>query len=248
METAGALANRGGHVTLLEGHEWPMPRQLNRAAGERLARHVEEMKITLRTHARAEEVVGDERVRAVALEDGTSLPADLVVIATGIRTNSYLARMAGLEVNSGVVVDNRLHSSHPSILAAGDVAEHRGTVYGIWGPSQFQGKIAGLNAAGVSTEFGGVPRSNTLKVLGLDLFSIGATTAEDGSYRTFEDEQGGAYFRFVFHDGHLAGAILLGDTSLMPAVKQAVEQRTEFGALLARRPEVKDLLEFLGAR
>ena len=134
------------------------------------------------------------------------------MIATGIRSNSHLARRAGLEVNQGVVVNNLLATSHPDILAAGDVAEHHGQVYGIWGPSQYQGSIAGLNLAGGSVEFGGVPRSNTLKVLGLDLFSIGRINAEDASFQAVEQEADGRYFRFVFQDNRLVGAVLLGDT------------------------------------
>ena len=114
------------------------------------------------------------------------------MIATGIRSNSHLARRAGLEVNQGVVVDNLLATSHPDVFAAGDVAEHHGQVYGIWGPSQYQGSIAGMNMAGGCVEFGGIPRSNTLKVLGLDLFSIGQINPEDASFRTFDQADGAA--------------------------------------------------------
>ena len=105
VETAGALARRGADVTLLEGHGWLMPRQLNQAAGRRLATHIEKIGVQLRTQAKIKEIVGDERVGGVLLEDGTTLPADLVVITTGVRPNSFLARRAGLEVGAGVVVD-----------------------------------------------------------------------------------------------------------------------------------------------
>ena len=117
-------------------------------------------------------------MHGVLLEDGSTIPADLVVIATGIRANSALAQQAGLEIKQGVVVNDRLTTSHPDILAAGDVAEHKGVVYGLWTASQAQGTIAGRNLAGASAEFGGLPRSNTLKVLGLDLFSIGQIMPE----------------------------------------------------------------------
>jgi NAD(P)H-nitrite reductase large subunit/rubredoxin len=245
IETAGALAQRGAKVTLLEGHEWLMPRQLNATAGELLRQRVLGAGIDLRTQARTEEILGDERVRSVKLEDGAELPADLVIIATGIRTNSYLARLAGLEVNRGIVVDNNLMSSHPSVLAAGDVAEHRGLVYGIWGASQFQGSIAGMNALGAGVEFGGIPRSNTLKVLGLDLFSIGTIQPEDGSYRVVEAEGDGRYDRFLFRDSHLVGAILLGDAILAPALKHAIETRIDFGSLLKKHPSAEDVRKML---
>ncbi len=248
LETAGALARRGADVTLLEGHGWLLPRQLSRQAGEMLCEHVVRAGISLRTEARTAEILGDERVRAVLLEDGESLPAGLVVIATGIRPNSYLARLAGLEVNQGVVVDNHLVSSHPSVLAGGDVAEHRGTVYGIWGPSRYQGSIAGMNAVGMNAEFGGIPRSNTLKVLGLDLFSIGTIEPEDASFEKIEQESGGEYFRFVFRDSRLIGSILLGDTALTSVVKKAVERKADFSEVLRKRPSAADVVADLEDR
>ena len=166
-----------------------------------------------------------------------------MVIATGIRSNSHLARRAGLEVNQGVVVDNLLATSHPDVFAAGDVAEHHGQVYGIWGPSQYQGSIAGMNMAGGCVEFGGIPRSNTLKVLGLDLFSIGQINPEDASFRAFDHEADGRYFRFVFRDNRLVGAVLLGDTKLTAAVKKAVESGADFSELLAKCRTAAEVIE-----
>ena len=245
LETAGALARRGAHVTLLEGYDWLMPRQLNQKAAELLRRHATKIGITFRMRARTAEILGDERVRGVLLEGGERLPADMVIVTTGIRSNSYLARMSGLEVNQGVLVDDHLFTSHPNVLAAGDVAEHRGVVYGIWGPAQYQGSIAGMNAAGLKAEFGGIPRSNTLKVLGLELFSIGQVAPDDGSFTVVEQEAEDRYYRFVFRDEHLVGAILLGDASLTVAVKKTVETKADCSALLAKNPNVEDVKTFL---
>jgi nitrite reductase (NADH) large subunit len=245
VETAGALAKRGADVTLLEGFSWLMPRQLNQAAGRRLAAHLEQIGVRLRAEAKVKEIVGDERVGGVLLEDGETLPADLVVITTGVRTNSFLARRAGLHVGSGVVVDDHLVTSHPDVLAAGDVAEHRGVVYGLWSPAQYMGSIAGMNAAGAATEFAGIPRSNTLKVLGVDLLSIGQFEPQDGSYQAIEREAADGYMRFVFRDGRMVGAILLGDTSIAAQVSKAVAEGTDLSGLLARRPTAKDMFAHL---
>lgn len=162
LETAGALTRRGVEVTLLEGVGWLLPRQLNQRAGELLEAYVRSMGISLRKKAETREILGDERAHGVCLADGSTLPADLVIITTGVRSNSTLARQARLEVNNGVVVDHNLRTSHPDVYAAGDVAEHRGVLYGLWGPAQFQGTIAGMNVAGEQVEFAGIPRSNTL--------------------------------------------------------------------------------------
>jgi nitrite reductase (NADH) large subunit len=248
LETAGALARQGAEVTLLEGHGWLLPRQLNQTAGEILAGHVESSGIKLRTKARTQEILGDERVRGVLLDDQSINAADLVIVATGIRSNSYLARMAGLDVNQGIVVDNLLKTSHPDVFAAGDVAEHRGLVYGTWAPAQYQGSIAGMNAAGANAEFGGIPRSNALKVLQLELFSIGQIEPVDGSYDTIEKQTDEQYFRFIFHDSHLVGAILLGDAKLATQVKKAIEGKHDFSGLLAKHPDAGDVLGFLAEK
>jgi nitrite reductase (NADH) large subunit len=245
LETAGALVRQGAEVTLLEGHGWLLPRQLNQTAGEILAGHVESSGIKLRTKARTREILGDERVRGVLLEDQSTIDTDLLVVATGIRSNSYLARTAGLDVNQGVVVDNLLKTSHPDVFAAGDVAEHHGLVYGTWAPAQYQGSIAGMNAAGAKAEFGGIPRSNALKVLQLELLSIGQIEPVDGSYETVEKQADEQYFRFVFRDSHLVGAILLGDAKLATKVKKAVESGHDFSDLLSKHPTAADVLDFL---
>lgn len=234
LETAGALARRGGDVTLLENHGWLLPRQLNRRAGEILDQRVAAMGIKLCTNAVTREILGNSRVQGVLLEDGSTVPAELVVIATGIRPNVELARRAGLKVEQGVVVDNRLTTSHPDVFAAGDVAEHRGLVYGIWGPSQFQGNIAALNMASGSVDFGGIPRSNTLKVLGIDLFSIGQVNAEEPGFRVIDHEDADRYLRLVFRDNRLVGAVLLGTSALAAAVKRVVEDGRDLSALLAK--------------
>jgi len=123
---------------------------------------------------------------------------------------------------------NHLKTSCPDIFAAGDVAEHHGIVYGTWAPAQFQASIAGMNAIGQEVEFGGIPRSNALKVLDVELFSIGQIEPEDASYQVIEDQQGGCFFRFLFRDSHLVGSVLLGDANLATKVKKSDRRSSRF--------------------
>jgi nitrite reductase (NADH) large subunit len=241
LETAGALARRGAAVTLFESHAYLMPRQLSRRAGEIMKGFVEGIGITLRTEARTREITDG----GVLLEDGATVPADLVIFTTGVRSNSHLARQAGLAVNNGIVVDNHLQSTNADIFAAGDSAEHNGVLYGSWAAAQYQGSIAGMNAAGSQVEFGGIPRSHTLKVLGLHMMSIGKFEPEDGSFRVIEDEEGTRYRRFVFRDNRLVGAILVGDTSLAPAVTKAVEGKTDLSDVLLDKATANAVVEML---
>jgi len=245
LETAGALAKRGLDVTVVESFPWLLPRQLNRRSGALLASYVHSVGIAVRTKAQVHQIAGGGHASAVRLADDETLPADLVLIAAGVRSNSSLARQAGLQVNAGVVVDDLLQASHPDVYAVGDVAEHRGVTYGLWGAAQYQGTIAGINAAGGQVEFAGIPRTNTLKVLGLGMYSIGQVSEEDGSYLHVEGESDGNYHSFLFRDNHLVGAILLGDTTASAGAKRAIENRLDCTGLLRKAPMAADVLEFL---
>ena len=263
LETAGALAKRGAEVTVVEGLPWLMPRQLTQIAGTKLARHVEGMGISLFTGARVTGFLGDERVRAVEIETKTEtgepahaqtqlLNADLVVVTAGIRANNYVARRAGLDVNRGVVVDDHLQTSHPDVLAAGDVAEHRGVVYGLWPASQYQGTLAGMNAVGTQAMFQGMPASSSLKVLDIDVFSLGQVhgaelDSGDGE-RILEHEADGRYLRFVLRGERLVGAILMGDLSAARAVRDAVDQGVALGHRIAEGATALDLVALLHDR
>lgn len=235
LETAGALAKRKADVTLIEGYKWLMPQQLNQAAGEKLSEEATTLGIKFCMAARVKQLEGDEKVRGVSLESGETIPAELVIITAGVRSNSYLARMAQIETNDGIVVDNELLTNNRDIYAIGDVAEHRGVMYGTWGPSQFQGTIAGMNAVGGKIEFAGIPRSNSLKVLGSEMFSIGQIRFEDGSYQEVEETLGDNYAYFLFRDSHMVGAILLGDTHLSATVKKMIEKKVQCSDLLSRK-------------
>jgi nitrite reductase (NADH) large subunit len=245
LETAGALATCGADISVLESHDWLMPRQLNPRGGAVLERHIRKIGVNVIRNAKTREIVGDKKVTGVALQDGRVIPADMVLIATGVRPNTSIARKTGIEVNTGVIVDNHMRTSQADIFAAGDVAEHNGQVYGSWAASQFQGSIAALNAAGIPTQFGGLPRSNTVKALGLDLTSIGKFMPEDGSYIIVEEEKESAYLEFVFRDGRMQGAILIGHPELATSAKKAIESGKDFSALVSSNPKCADIVGHL---
>ena len=244
LETAGALARRGARVTVLEQGGWLLQRQLNEAAGRVLEGHVRAAGIGVVYHAKTEAILGGTHAAGVRLADGAELPAELVVIAAGVRPDAALASGAGLALHSGVVVDGRLAVSEPNIFAAGDCAEHGGVLYGLWEPARHQGVIAGMNAAGVAAEFGGIPRANTLKVLGVGLFSVGMVAAEGADVLEVAEPRDGGYFRFVLQGGRLAGALFVGDTRLAAAATAAVKSGLDFGV----PPGVSLTVEAVAAR
>jgi len=237
LESAWAIQRRGADITVLEGYGWLLPRQLPPTAAALLLTHLQDQKMTIECGVQVKEFTGDEAVHGVLLEDGREIPADLVVLATGVRPNSHLARQCGLKVQQGVLVNDRLFTSDEHILAAGDVTEHQGRVYGIWPASYAQGMVAGANAVGGSAEFPGLPMTNRIKVLDVELFSIGQIQAIDASTRLFEVQSNGNYRGLACHDGQVVGAALYGDMQLIGPLQEAVEQKK-------RIQEVSGLCEY----
>ncbi len=232
LEVAAALASRGGEVTVVEDFDWLLPRQANPAAGRHLARRLEQQEIRLLCGQRVAEIFGGESVEKVVLESGEELVTNLLVFSIGVHCAVELAVAAGLKTRRGVLVDDQLRTSDPSIFAAGDVAEHRDTIYGTWFPAQAQGVVAGRNAAGLEASFSAIPRSNNLRVLDIDLYSIGDIAPEQKNVKTLEEDTEDGYYFFAFQDDSLIGAILMGDVTPAPRLKTLVESRASCEALL----------------
>jgi nitrite reductase (NADH) large subunit len=135
LEAAYGLARIGGRVTVLHLADRLMERQLDREGAGLLAAAIAARGIDIRLNCTAERFIGRERVEAVELTDGGVIPADLVVVAIGVRPRVDLAVAAGLDVNRGIDVDDGLASSDPAIFAIGECAEHRGLVYGLVEPA-----------------------------------------------------------------------------------------------------------------
>lgn len=228
LETAGAIAKNGIKVTLLESAPWLMPRQLNPQGAKVLKKYLAGIGIEVRENIKVKEILGTDFCQGITLEDGEIIPAELVIITAGVKPNTDLARKADLEIGNGLVVNNHMQTSDDNIFAAGDVTEHHGIMYGLWNVAQYQGKVAALNAIGIETQFGGIPRSTVLKVLGLDLFSIGDISPIDTDCYQYEQEEPDRYIHFVIRDSKIVGSIVMGDKALALKVKRAVENATYF--------------------
>jgi nitrite reductase (NADH) large subunit len=232
LETAGALVRQGAAVSVVEGFSSLLPRQLPSRPGTMLRQRLETQGITVLCGETVKELVGDESVQGVMLESGRLLPADLVVVTAGVRPNSYLARQAGLAVYRGIVVDDRMISSDPAILAAGDVCEHRGILYGIWPAGYAQGIVAGCTAAGGKAEFTGLAPSTRIKVLDIDLFSCGQIHPEDASTSVHQHEADGVFQAVYCRDGQMIGAVLYGNTTGAGWLKKVIESGKQVSEFL----------------
>ncbi|NLE82998.1 MAG: NAD(P)/FAD-dependent oxidoreductase, partial [Chloroflexi bacterium] len=234
LEIAGAIARHGLKVTVLEALDWLLPRQLGQEAASLLREKIEAMGIAVIVPAKTTALVGDGKVEGVELigaefgEAGACLPAELVLVSAGVRPNLDLAKMAGVDVNRGVLVNEHMQTSNPDIYAAGDVSEFHGISYGLWIPAKRQGEVAGRHAAGEQADFIEEPPSANLKVLGIDLFSIGEFSPSQEGDRLVSSRQADSYASLLFRNGILVGANLIGETGLNAKVRKAIENKTDF--------------------
>jgi nitrite reductase (NADH) large subunit len=215
LETAKALLAPGRHVSVLEIAPHLLPRQLDVTGAQVLQTRLETMGLHIETAAVTESILGNGRVQGVRLQDGSVIGGDLVLLSTGIRSQTELARSGGLEVGRGIVVDEHLQTSAPDVYAAGDAAEYSGAVYGIIPAAIEQAQSAGANmvSAESATYTGTVP-ATTLKIVGIDLTCLGESTAdgEETLILRYSDQVKGVYKRLALRDNRIVGAILLGGT------------------------------------
>ncbi|WP_353093881.1 FAD-dependent oxidoreductase, partial [Methylibium sp.] len=217
LEAANGLMLRGMQVTVVHIMPWLMERQLDDVAGKLLQKSLEDRGLKFLIGAQTEQLIGDKdgRVMAVRFKDGKEIPADLVVMAAGIRPNTELAEKAGLHCNRGIVVTDTLQTvTDPRIYSVGECAAHRGIAYGLVAPLFEQAKVAANHLAqfGIG-RYTGSSVSTKLKVTGIDLFSAGNFGGGAGTEEiVMSDPFAGVYKKLVIQDDKLVGACLYGDT------------------------------------
>jgi nitrite reductase (NADH) large subunit len=217
LEAAAALAGRGARVEVVHAAAWPMERQLDAGAGALLARAIAaRCGIRFLMPASVEAIEGEGAVRALRLADGTRLPAEMVVMAVGVRPNTALARQAGLACARGILVDEAMRTSAPGVLAIGECAEHGGAVCGLVAPALAMAETAAAVLAGQPAAYAARPDAAALKVAGIALFSAGEIAPPDAETITLQDPGAGLYRRLWLRDGRLVGAVLHGATADAP--------------------------------
>ncbi len=232
LEAAAGLAIRGMRVTVVHIHATLMERQLDAEAGGMLRHALEARGIEVRCPASTEAILGDTRVEGIRFADGTELPADVVVMAVGIRPNVALARAAGLATNRGLLVDDGMATSDPAVLGVGECVEHRGQCYGLVAPLYEMAAVVAARLTGDrAASYEGSVTATKLKVTGINLFSAGDfAPAPDREDIVLRDVVGGTYRRLVLQGGRLVGAVLYGDTGDGPWFFDLVRAGTDVSA------------------
>ncbi|TEU05275.1 MAG: NAD(P)/FAD-dependent oxidoreductase [Candidatus Aminicenantes bacterium] len=227
LETARAVKSRDVKVEVVEFFGHLLPRQLDPQGGSLLKGQIEKMGINVHLGLACEEVLGQDSITGLRFKGGREIQTDVALVAAGVRPNLRIAQEAGLETDRGLVVDDYLQPSHPDIWAAGDITQHAGRVYGIIPASFNQARIAALNVLGQRQKYEGTIPSNTLKVVGIDLTSVGMVNPEDGSFEELrvENADKGTYKKIVVKNGEVCGLICIGTKKGVSEISRLISRK-----------------------
>jgi nitrite reductase (NADH) large subunit len=215
LEAARGLQLQGCDVTVVHLMDTLMNMQLDATGGGYLARKMEQIGVRVLTSRKTERLLGNGHVQGVAFAGGEEVPAEVVVIAAGIRPNVELGQKAGLTVNRGIVVNDHMETSDARIFAVGECVEHNGQVYGLVAPLFEQGKVLAATITGnKGPVFQGWKPAAKLKIMGVDVFSAGDFAETEGTEVVrYEDATLGIYKKLLVRDNRLAGVVLVGDAA-----------------------------------
>ena len=236
LEAAYGVASQGCAVTVVHLMGRLMERQLDGGAAAMLRPAMESLGVTVLLEHATEQVLGNGRATGLSFAGGGELEADLVVVSIGIAPETSLARDAGIDTGRGILVDDRMRTSAEGVVAVGECAEHRGTVYGLVAPIYEQARTAADTLTGApGGAYKGSLQWAKLKVMGVDLVSIGKALGPREAVTA--DAERPAYRKLVTEGGRAAGAILLGDTRGTEALLDAIRSGAEVEDPLERLAE-----------
>jgi len=231
LELAKQIKNCDLDTTVVEFFPRLLPRQLDEESGSLLKEQIEDMGIKVELDAATEEIISNDQVKGIKIKDGREFDAELVLIQAGIKTTIELAKEAQLDVNRGIIVNQFLETSAEDIYAVGDCIEYKNQIWGIIPACIEQSKIVASSVLGKKNlEYHGTVPKNTLKIIGIDLTSIGMFFPEEQDKAGVDwkilkncDSKGSCYKKIVLKDNKLKGAILFGEKEAVPYVTRNID-------------------------
>jgi NAD(P)H-nitrite reductase large subunit len=255
LRTGYALSVRGVKVKILVKSGHVLSQMLDRESAEMIQGTMREHGVDIRTGRDAVEIVGKESVEGIILDDGERINCQLVVIGKGVQPNVDFLTSTQIKANEGIVADEAMRTNLPDIYVAGDVAETydlttgRMGVNAIWPCAFEQGRVAGLNMAGREAKYGGSFRMNSLDFYGLPVISMGITRIDGNGFQEFQRKTKNTYRKLVLKDGHIVGAILVGEVQkagiLTTLLKKKVSVSDHIPLLLSSKINFADLLPLM---
>lgn len=223
IEAGVSLTLRGLRVTIVEVFDRLLPKQLDAESARILQRSLETKNLSFLLPRQVQSISkqSDGRLQ-INFTSAEPIVADLALFSVGIRPNLSILEGSGIETGRGIRVNDFLQTSADSVYAAGDIAEHRGVIYGLWPAAREQGQIAGLNASGTRVEYTGSLLSATLKVAGINVASLGSI--EPGEKVEELVKPGKETIRkFFIQEGKIVGAIFVGDISRFQEIQGMIK-------------------------
>jgi nitrite reductase (NADH) large subunit len=233
LEAANGLSRQGMDVTVLHVTDALMNQQLDKPAAQLLQAALERKGLRFMLEAHTSEIVGEDRVTAVRLKDGTEIPADLVVMTAGVRPNIALAQSAGLHCERAIVVDDTLQTYDPRIYAVGECVQHRRATFGLVAPIWEQARVCAAHLSGAGhRRYVQQATATRLKVTGIELYSVGDIIGdEETEDLVLRDARRGVYKRLVLDGGRIAGAVLYGDVQDGPWYFDMIQKGADISAI-----------------
>lgn len=214
LEAAHGLRHLGLDVTVLHRQPWILNRQLDQRAAGVLQSELERQGLHFALGRQPREVLSqDGRVQQVLLDDGTALPCDLLLVATGVWPNAGLARDAGLACDQGILVDAAMQTSVAGVHALGECCQHGDRLYGLVAPVQEQAVVLAARLTGdAAAVYAYRDAPVHLKIAGVQVVSGGVFPfPADSESQVLCDPARGVYRRLVFSAGRLCSFVLVGD-------------------------------------
>jgi len=231
MEIALLLCDLGLRVTQVEMLDTVMSGMLDQWTATFALKEIQQRGVEVRLQTKAKAFIGDDRMQGVELESGQVFLADVLIAATGVRPNLDFIAGSGIEHRWGLVVNQELQTSHPDIYAAGDVIEApdrltgQPYVHAIFPNAVEQGRVVGLNLAGIEAKYEGAERMNSLKHLGLPIMAVGMKESDE----ILRSRVNGGWRTLYIQENRLVGYQLVGDIAAAGALRQLFVKQVDLG-------------------
>ncbi|MFX1323095.1 MAG: FAD-dependent oxidoreductase [Promethearchaeota archaeon] len=242
LELANQIKDIVLETTVVEFFPQLLPKQLDKECGDMLQQEIEDRGIKVILNATTEEILGNDKITGIRLKDGRVFAADIILIQAGIVATIDIAKEAKIQTNRGIIVNEFLETSEKDIFAVGDCIEYKNQIWGIIPACMEQSKIVAASIIGAkNVEYEGTTPKNTLKIVGIDLTSIGIidpTKDEGGGWDILKkaDKKDCCYQKIVLKDNKLKGAILFGDNKAISYIYNKMEEDVD-------KHELRKLLE-----
>ncbi|MDH5753199.1 MAG: FAD-dependent oxidoreductase [Deltaproteobacteria bacterium] len=237
-----AIAMRKARITVIEAEQRMLPRMINEAGGQIIRNWCEGKGVNVLTGTRVKAITqGGESPLTLELNTEQQIPADLVIVATGVVPNTEFLQGSGIEIKEGIVVDSHLETSVKGVFAAGDVAQGpdfsfgANSVHAIQPTASEHGRIAAMNMAGKNVEYRGSLSMNTVEIMGLLFYSFGKWMGvSDGEHSEAADPARHRYTRLEFEGDYLVGAMQIGPFEKIGILRGLIQSQIPLGDWKAR--------------